>query len=401
MKTSKRTFGFALMGGLLIAALSADIAYARDVQCDPAQDGVFYLDGIFSDWKGVAAQRFESASSVKKGRKHWNNRDDASFSLRCNYSKKHLYLAFDVRDDFFVRSKRRRADDHLRLRFGRRVLKVYPGDLKKIRKSVLWGRRKAKKVQIAEAMRKNGWAVELKMPLSRIPGYRLGGEAIRLSVDFYDVDWRKKLDTVFTSGPLRLIVAQVVANISSFLADMKASQKDIRKRIAADVVGDKRLEQVILLDRRIGVVGDGLPGGGYFFFTLPVRSKKDVRWLKLLDLNGDKQKELVVRFAQRNLQGRREILAVYRFNSVNKFVRPFAAEVLKASGNKRIENRVSFKKRRRKRGIEIVIDKPKAVGFTEASYKEAEDESLHNIMLPWKKKKKRTFRFTNDEYEER
>jgi hypothetical protein len=390
----------------LVAAPREARAKRLDITCNPAEDGVVLLDGMLRDWRGVDRTTVRGASRVVQGRKHWNNNKDASFEVLCNYSKTTLYLAVDVMDEYFARTRKLRADDHLELRFGRRVLEVYPGDLKKIRGVVRWRtgrrRRKAKRVRMAEARQLRGWSVELALPLSKVPGYRKGKEGVPLSVRFVDVDWRGKVDSVVGSGPARLVVAQVVADLRAFLGAMKATRKQIRWRGSADVVGDKGIEQVLLVGTRVGIVGAGLPGGGYFYFSLPVKTAKDVRWVKLLDLNGDRQKEIVIRYTQRGSRGRRELVVVHRFDSVNKFVRPFAHELVKGQGKNVIENRLRFKRwrKRRRRGLEIVIDKPTAKGFTQASYKENPATDVNPILLPWGETKKRRYRFEGDQYSE-
>ncbi|MBW2735686.1 MAG: hypothetical protein JRH20_25150 [Deltaproteobacteria bacterium] len=377
-----------------------------DIPCGPAEDGVFFLDGLFTEWKGVTAVEVATPQHIMQGRKSWNNAKDLSFRVMCNYSKRHLYLAVEVKDEYFVRTNKRKGDDHLRLSFGRgkaRTLRVFPGDLKKIRGGAYWGRHKAKGIKMAEAMRRDGWAVELRLPMNRIPGYRVGQEAIHLNVAVADADWRAKVETVMATGRSRLVVAQVAADLSAFLKAMKASPKDIRMRKAADVVGGRRVEQVMWLRRAIGIVGEDLPSGGYFTFNLPAARAADIRWVRLMDLNGDRKQEIVTRYVQRGGGGRREVVAVYRFDDGNRFVRPFAHEVLKGQGSRTIVNRITFKKRRRGRGIEIIIDEPKAHGFDAQSYKETSAEDIHGIVLPWaeKEKQKRVFRFSGDEYEER
>ncbi|MCK5800965.1 MAG: hypothetical protein KAI47_27445, partial [Deltaproteobacteria bacterium] len=279
------------------------------IVCRPAEEGTIILDGMLRDWEDVSRVSVRGAQTVIRGRKHWNDTKDASFEVLCNYSKKTLYLAVDVRDEYFHCSRRRRADDHLDLRFGSKVLKVFPGDLKKIRGVVRWGRKKAKCVRMAEAKKLGGWSVELALPLAKVPGYRAGREAIPLTINFVDADWRGKVDSVISSGPARLVMAQVAAEFKTFLADMKVTSKDVRWHASADVVGDKGLERVLLFHKRVGIVGAGLPRGGYFYFDLPVKAARDIRWVKLMDLNGDRQKEIVIRYLQRGSGGRRGVVA--------------------------------------------------------------------------------------------
>ena len=372
----------------------------RNIPCGPAEDGVIFVDGLLGDWKGVAPVSFGTADRIVSGRKHWNDAADLSFDLRCNYSGQHVYLAVDVRDEYFACAKKKTRRDHLELRFGRQVLRVFPGDLKKIPGAVFWGTKRAKGLGMAEARRPHGWAVELKLPKSQIPGYREGGAAIGFNLQVVDVDWRAVVDTVMETGALRVVVAQVAANVGAFLAAMKASPKDVRLRLEADVVGDRGVEQVLRIGRTIGVIGAGVPGGGgYFYFQLPVKHPQDIEWVKLLDLNGDRQKEIVVRLTQRGNGGWRSLIEVYRFNSVNKFGRWFGHELAKGQGPRRIDNRLRFKRRRG--GLDIVVDQPVARGFDAQNYREEPAVDVHSIVLPWDEKKVRVFRFEGDDYGER
>ena len=108
---------------IVVAFLALPDAAAQaktlDIDCAPAQEGAVLIDGMLGDWRGVRAVSVAGAARLIKGHKNWNNNKDASFDVLCNYSKKTLYLAFDVNDEYFSRTKGRRADDHLELRFGR------------------------------------------------------------------------------------------------------------------------------------------------------------------------------------------------------------------------------------------------------------------------------------------
>ena len=75
-----------------------------------------------------------------------------------------------------------------------------------------------------------------------------------------------------SSGTGRITFAQAKAGIDGFLRDLKAGPADMRMHQTADVVGDRRLEHVLLVKGYVGIAGDGLPSGGYFYFHPPVRS---------------------------------------------------------------------------------------------------------------------------------
>jgi hypothetical protein len=217
---------------------------------------------------------------------------------------------------------------------------------------------------------------------------------------------RRKVQTVIGTARSpkrgRFTFAGPTANLDAFLEGRGLGRSDVRTRIVADVVGGKGVEQILLAGRTIGIVGEELPGGAYFYMTLPVSSAKDVYWLKVLDLNGDGKGELVTRFLQRSGNGRRGIVAVYRYNDANRFVRWLAHEILKGQKDRLIINRYRFKRRRARRGkrsgVDLIFDKPQAKGFTKETFREAPSSDVFSILLPWGEEKKRHFRFEGEQY---
>ena len=387
-------------------------AAAQQIPCSPVQRGGITLDGLLGDWKGAKGVGVDDEAQIISGTKDWTGADDLSFDLFCNHTETTLYLAIMVHDEYFVRSKKGRGDDHIRLRLGRRELRIYPGDLRKIKARLQWRGKGRKRrvnkahVRMAEAMQRDGYSVELALVMDQIPGFRVGSPSFSGSVSVADCDSRAKGRTqtvISTARPGRgsFVFARASAALDGFLKARGFKASQIRFNKVADVVGDKRMERVVLVGRTIGIVGDGLPQGGFFYVDLPPRRAKDVYWLKLVDLNGDGKVELVTRFVQRSKSGRRELIAVYRYNDSNRFMRSFAHEILKGQKKRIILNRYAFKVRKKRRkvlGVDLVFDKPEARGFTKEAYKEVPATDVQPIMLPWGEEKKRHFRFEGEEY---
>ena len=84
----------------------------------------------------------------------------------------------------------------------------------------------------------------------------------------------------------------------------------------------------------------GCPRADTSISTPPSAAPTDVRWVKLADLNGDAKAEVLVRYLERAANGRREVVAVYRYDSSGRFGRSFAQEVLKARGSRTLSNRL-------------------------------------------------------------
>ena len=377
-------------------------ARAGEIPCSPVAEGEIVVDGLLNEWRGVDPYRVATAGAVSRGRGKWSGPADLSFSVRCNHDKRRLYLAVRVRDDRFVCYRVGKADDHVRLQLGRRTLVVYPGNLAKIKRRVSWGDRgRARGVKVAEAMERDGYTLEIALPLRQIKGYRPGAPSFPGSVTVADIDrWKgKAIETVIGSGRGRFAFSQQRADLGAFLKDRGFKRGEIRFRKTADVAGDRRVEIVLLVRRTLGIVGADLPQGGYFFLDLPIRRAGDVRELETVDLSGDGKAEILVRYLERAKSGSRELVAVYRFDSSGKFVRPLAQELRKRQGEREIVNRLSVVRRRgRRRGVELVVDRPEARGFTEESYREAKARDAYPILLPWGAKKRRIFRFEHDQF---
>jgi hypothetical protein len=384
---------------------------ANEIPCGPVEAGQIQIDGLLSDWKGVNGVGVDSAAQILKGRKDWDGARDLSFDVFCNHDDKNLFLALNVKDDYFIRSKKRRGDDHVVVLLGRKRLVIFPGDLRRNDARMTWGKRgKVKGITMVEALQKGGYSLELRLPYKRLPGFRKGSPSYRGAVWVNDSDSRAKMAVQTTMGTAsakrgRFSFAEAQAELGAFLRDKGYKPSQVRFKANADVVGSSGVEQVVLVGRTIGIVGKELPGGTYFYLDMPVKADKDVYWLKLKDLNGDRKQEIVTRYVERSGNGRREILAVFRFNDSNKFVRSFAHEILKGQGKKLIINRFRFKRRKRRRrkpgGVDLIFDKPVARGFTASNYREVPAEDYFSILLPWGEEKKRHFRFEGEEYSQK
>jgi len=401
---------------LLLLALAAlpRAARANEIPCSPVEEGTIRLDGLLGDWKGVEGVGVDDAPQILRGKESWSGPADLSFDLYCNHDDANLYLAVNVKDEYFIRSKGApKGDDHLLVLIGKKALTLFPGNLRDLPAKLSWGAgkpvRKKGDVEMAEAMQEKGYSVEIKIPFKLI-GAKPGGASIPGAVQVFDSDSRAKGRTETVMGTAASArqgsfgFAQTKADVSGFLKDKGYKQRDVRTQLSVDVVGDDRAEQVLLVGKTIGIVGEGLPGGSYFYLDLPLKSAKDIYWLRPMDLNGDGKAELVTRYAERAGNGRRELLAVFRFDDATKFVRSFAHEILKGQGERVILNRFAFQPRkgkprkgRRKGGVDIVVDKPVAKGFTAETFQELPSPDCFSILLPWGEEKKRHFRFEGEE----
>jgi hypothetical protein len=379
---------------LLVSLLFPSLAQAADIPCSAVEPDVIHVDGLLDDWADV--------SGIDSG-----GRDrDRSFTTRCNYDEKTLYLAIDVRDNYLVRSKEGRpVEDHVEVAFadGAKVEKlvIYPADGEaKAPHKVSWSSgRKLRGVEVAESKQPNGWSVELRIALASVPGWGPGTQLLKMAVGFVDVDSKShpKVEGTVESAPLtnpKMLGTTEFAEgkqaLDAFLRDRKLRSSDVLFDRPARI-GPTGSMRVVVAGPYVATIGDE-----YSYLSLPVKDpKKDVRDIRLVDLSGDGREALVLRYTERGGGGQRDVLAAFRMTG-DGLRRTFGCEVSKAMGANRLETKVGFVKKGR--ATEIVIEPQPAVGWTEANYREAAADDVVPIPTPWAPEKRARFQFKGENY---
>ena len=374
----------------LLASAIPSVARAADLPCGPAEKGTVELDGLTDDWKDV--------DGIDAGGRDAN----ASFTVKCNIDPGALYLLVDVRDDYFVRTpKARPGEDHLALTIAGKRAVLYPGNSGDIplKQVPPW-----KGMKAVSALQEHGWAVEIGIPLDKLPGYKPGTPSLSYSLAFADSDSKASLKTertVGTSG--RIAFAEGESVIEAFLKDRGLKRSDVwwEKPIS---LGRKSGGRAFFAGKYLAVISDG-----YVFIELPFRERKDLKDARVLDLAGDGRGAVVMRYLEKGtngaptkagggggpVSGQREVIAAFRATD-DRVSRVFAAEVGKQQGPSRIEDKVSFIKRGR--ATDILIEAGAASGWTAASYQESPAEDMVPVMLPWSDDRKARYQFEGDEY---
>ncbi|MCA9602324.1 MAG: hypothetical protein KC417_09880, partial [Myxococcales bacterium] len=156
-----------------------------------------------------------------------------------------------------------------------------------------------------------------------------------------------------------------------------------RRTVSGNVAGDRRPEQVSLVDRYVLVMGDGYRGGtAYSVLSLPVSASKDIRTLDLVDVTGDGIAEIIVAFDEGNDLGRRRLWGVFAANDRGVEGR-FTAEIGKATGDGSLEGRVEVIGS--KKGGPPVLRAHVATsnGLTAENFREAPAGDAAPLLLPW------------------
>jgi hypothetical protein len=367
---------------LVLVVLSAAPALAADLPCGPAEKGTVILDGLTDDWGEVPG--------IDAGGKDPN----LSFTLKCNVEERTLMLLVDVRDSYFVRTRAAKpGEDHFELTLGGHRLTVFPGDARSLPTLARWGAKPAKNIKAVSALQQNGWAVELALPMSAIPGYK-AGMPLSYKVSVLDCDSKAALKTERTLDSAGAILfAEGDAALEGFLKDRGLSRRDIwfDKGVS---LGGKAGGRVVVAGKYLAFITDG-----YVFIELPIKQRADVKDARVVDLAGDGRQAVVLRYTERGSGGSRELLAAWRVVGDSEIRRVFAAEVGKATGAGHIDDKVAFVKRGR--ATDIVIDAGAASGVSAATWNESPADDVIPVMLPWatdKDARHARYQFNGDEY---
>jgi hypothetical protein len=357
----------------------AATARAADLPCGPAEPGTVQLDGLTDDWADVPG--------VVVG----GNDANLSFTVKCNVEPQKLLLLVDVRDNYFVRTRQARpGEDHIALTLAGHTLSIYPGDARAIPTQTRWGKRPAKKISAVSALQEHGWAVELALPFSSLPGYK-AGMPLSYRAQVSDCDSKAKLTTERTlADGGRVVFAEVAGALDGFLKDRGLAKRDIWFDRGLSLGGNKGA-RVVLASRDLAVITDG-----YVYVELPFATRADVKDVRVVDLAGDRRQAVALRYLERGGGGAREVLAIFR-PAGDELRRVFAAEVGKTTPAGHVEDKVTFV--RRGRATDIVIAAGAAAGLSAATWHETPADDMIPILLPWSADRRARYQFSGDIYQ--
>ena len=369
------------MRGAALLVLWAAPAAAADAVCVKVAPGAVQLDGLLDDdWSG--------REDIRTG----PDPSDASFSLRCAYDDRTLYLAVNVEDDRLIRSPRPRAtDDHLVLSLGRARWEIYPGSAAAHAKLAVVG---PKGLTAIDSLQKRGWSLEMSIPRAKLAGVSRKDPSVPFRLSFHDSDVAAtpKIETVVDFGDGKLVLEEADALLHEFLDQLKLRRSDIRLDASADVDGVAGAERIVWAGRIIGILGEG-----FAYIELPAARAEDVLEVRAVDLAGDGKASLLARYLEQGNGGTREVLAIWNLKN-QTIVRIFAHEVRKTMGRARIVNVWELvPKPGKRRGHDLHFRAGAAVGVTRETWNETPAEDMVPILLPWGEKTKEVWHFDNDE----
>ncbi len=406
------SLAFTLLG-ILFGQSRARADQPLSWSCDLVEENTVHIDGMKSDWEGVSPFVLKvNAESSAQAR-------TLGVKLYCNYDQKNVYLLIDVEDDIVLRSKSATPrEDHVELLFG--VLEKKSGDLhidrllifpsssqQKQKRVVRWQAHKGAShlpkvlegegpaggksagedaFAIYDALQPRGYAIELRLPKKRIPGYQ-EGTPLRLSLRVVDSDapsgeLAASAELSPSEPPSALSVLELEEgqkSLAELLSELKLSADDIYLDKTADVGNGSG--RVLMIGKYLAFAGKN------YAYQEMAPQRADIKSAQLIELSS-KQHAVALRIAERGGGGGREVLRIYVLPAGGgQFQSIFAAEVLKEQGTRRLSTQVHFE--RRGATAEIVLTPQAAVGFSAATYNELPAEDVISILLPWQDKRTR------------
>jgi hypothetical protein len=312
---------------VLIAILGASGTASAGHICELAEEGVLEVDASLDEWRDFKA--------LSRGR----GDADASFEMRCGYDKHRLYVAVRVRDERIIRTGKGESgsDDNLMISLGaggesKRTVRVFPGTRGFKPKRVAGG-----KIKVEDTLLEDGWAVEVSVPLSSIPGWGPSTPLLQGEVTYRDVDKAgagPEARLPFTGS---MHFSGSVPALRGFLSTARLAVKDLRLDTLANVDGLPGTERVVSGGKFLGILTDE-----FAFIELPVESPADILDVQLVDLDGDRRSSLLAHYRQHGGGGSRELVTVWNLNAQNQLAMSFGFEVAVEQGERRLTNRWSL-----------------------------------------------------------
>jgi hypothetical protein len=347
-------------------------AFAVELPCSKAEKGAMQVDGLIDEWADVQGVDAEGGSP------------NFAFSVRCSLEHNTLFLLVTVQDNYLVRTAAHKpSEDHIELRLGAHHFSIYPGDGKNAQFVTPGG------LRVQTPLEEQGWAVELSAPFSLL-GLSKSSALLKFDVKGVDCDSKASLKaerTLHVSGDLT--IGESGSAVEAFLQSQSLHKQDIFAQRSLRL--GKEAARALIVRGNLVLVEEER----FVFVGFPVMEAKDLKDARVMDVVGDGQQALVVRYEERGGGGSREVLAIYRFPSAEEApVRYFAAEVAKQSGKFRLQSKYTFVPRGRARDLVLTAGKIKS----HEGFEEAPANDMVPILLPSDKSKAR-YRFLGDRWE--
>ena len=355
------------------------------------------VDGMLREWPG----RMTKLSSRMKGRA------GASASGMIGFDKKNVYVAMDVKDSKFVRTRGYGgSEDYASLvlafptasgSYKTYEVKLYAGEPGRIGGAVKIGDRKISGAKIVEAPSRGGYVFEASIPWRAFPDARWVRVGLRGALR-YSAAGRGIIATSNSRGkamPRVLLDAEYA--IDTGLVQARNLRAEPKFEVFGNVSGSGTWESVAVYDKYLTIAGSQYRRGNQFFFRdLAVDSAHAVKSLKLMELTGDSRKEIVLRLKFTEGPNHRDVLQVLSVPSGSD--EPFVAlqqELGIYTPDLSIQNKLQIKTGK---SLAIIVSQGKVTGVDPKTYDEPKAAGMKSAIMPWSKVEVRTYEWDGDTF---
>lgn len=371
---------------MIVGALFSVLAIA------PVPAGTLTVDAYFDDWYEQPAITLD-----RTVRGSISGPNDLVGRIQIAQQGESLFFALQIQDDTFQRGSPSNGDGAeivFKGPAGTARVQIVLNELEGRPAEVRLGGRILKNAQVASTTRKDGWAVELSVPMATFPGLRDGEVGLAVTVRDSDHD-PTAAEAVLATGPLgddglpalpnlRLDAALGVYGLyqserGAMFAELSSTK--------GNVAGDENVEEVVVNDTDVVVAGRGLPdGASFYYFTHGWRPGSTVRRLDLQELDGRPGKEIIVERVHSAPEVEMEILEVYGVHG-GLLKRMFAQELAERFPARTAELRARFKvlPPKGKGPVRFEVTVAQATNITDFDYppEPPGPRSYQPIPLPW------------------
>ncbi|PIV98726.1 MAG: hypothetical protein COW42_13410 [Deltaproteobacteria bacterium CG17_big_fil_post_rev_8_21_14_2_50_63_7] len=381
------------------------------------------IDGSFSDWsdtKEVPAVVLTSGEYEYD----WTSERDLSATVKVQYNDESLFIGVHVLDNALKAPAKKQGGDAIELwiDLGARVksdpmrmIRVDPSYLlTQQAPDVLWEVPKARRNDKTEAIKtagmlnNDGYEVEIELPFSEFADLAPVFQPLSFCVVIRDWDQDDKeedeasvatcpLDTRANKrkvSDMGVIRWETRENIwQGVLAKMPDLAEKPTLSVVGNIGGDLREEEVVLAGAQLIVMGAGLAKGDWQAFDLKLSPEDGAKDLHLKDLDGDKDKEIILTTVQRYNNGKdiieQHLLLVFDFGEfISDPILAVEIENRLVGGDAFIQNDVEFGKK------SVTVSLGKSSGWTADDYPDVDGgfhDNYESILLPWSTPKKRVY----------
>lgn len=271
------------------------------------------IDAFFDDWAGRPLSLFDRAVQGKR-----DGSGDLGGTWQVAFDVSRVYLSAQVVDDKFQPGGASQGD---RLFFvfrpddgPTRTVQVLLNTLEVRPPTVQIDGKPCPGCKTAGTMRVDGWAVEVSIPNMQLP--LVGAGTVRSAGLVHDADADATVvEGVISSAPVDGALAptkknlrlEALAALDEGRAIYRADRKPLgmpKRTLHADVFGDAFLEEVLITEDDIVLIGKDLPErAAYLYFTHGWREDPEVTRAEFAELDGVPGDELIVEHSEWSVEG--------------------------------------------------------------------------------------------------